>query len=62
MEACVHGVSTRKVDELVRALGIDAGVSKSEVSRICVELDEQVDEFCGRPITDAFSCLFFDAT
>ena len=35
MEAYVHGVSTRKVDDLVRALGIDAGLSKSEVSRIC---------------------------
>jgi hypothetical protein len=39
MEAYVHGVSTRKVDDLVRALGIDAGISKSEVSRICGELD-----------------------
>ena len=35
MEAHVHGVSTRKVDDLVAALGIDAGVSKSQVSRIC---------------------------
>jgi putative transposase len=39
MEAYVHGVSTRKVDDLVAALGIDAGISKSEVSRICAELD-----------------------
>src|SRR5687768_2047838 len=39
MEAYVHGVSTRKVDDLVVALGIEAGVSKSEVSRICAELD-----------------------
>jgi transposase-like protein len=62
MEAYVHGVSTRKVDDLVRALGIDAGVSKSEVSRICQELDEQVDEFCGRPITEPFPYLFLDAT
>jgi transposase-like protein len=62
MEAYVHGVSTRKVDDLVRALGIDAGVSKSEVSRICAELDEQVDQFCGRPIADPFPYLFLDAT
>ena len=62
MEAYVHGVSTRKVDDLVRALGIDAGVSKSEVSRICAELDEQVGEFTGRPIPDAFPYLFLDAT
>ena len=40
MEAYVHGVSTRKVDDLVRALGADSGISKSEVSRICADLDE----------------------
>jgi len=62
MEAYVHGVSTRKVDDLVRTLGIDAGISKSEVSRICAELDEQVAEFTGRPISDAFAYLFLDAT
>ncbi len=62
MEAYVHGVSTRKVDDLVRALGIDAGVSKSEVSRICTELDEQVAQFTGRPIGEAFPYLFLDAT
>jgi putative transposase len=62
MEAYVHGVSTRKVDDLVRALGIDAGVSKSEVSRICTELDEQVVQFTGRPIPEAFPYLFLDAT
>ena len=39
MEAYVHGVSTRKVDDLVKALGVDTGISKSEVSRICTELD-----------------------
>ena len=42
MEAYVHGVSTRSVDDLVAALGIDAGISKSEVSRICTGLDEAV--------------------
>jgi transposase-like protein len=62
MEAYVHGVSTRKVDDLVRALGIDAGVSKSEVSRICTELDEQVEAFTGRPIEERFPYLFLDAT
>src|SRR5664279_5200617 len=40
MEAYVHGVSTRKVDDLVNALGLQAGISKSEVSRICAGLDE----------------------
>lgn len=43
-EAYVHGVSTRKVDELVRALGLD-GVSKSEVARLCAELDERMERF-----------------
>jgi transposase-like protein len=42
MEAYVHGVSTRKVDDLVQALGGAAGISKSEVSRICGELDESL--------------------
>jgi hypothetical protein len=42
MEAYVHGVSTRAVDELVAALGVSSGVSKSEVSRICAQLDEVV--------------------
>ena len=48
MEAYVHGVSTRKVDDLVAALGIEAGVSKSEVSRICGELDGVVAAFGRR--------------
>lgn len=39
MEAYLHGTSTRKVDDLVKALGADTGISKSEVSRICAELD-----------------------
>jgi putative transposase len=45
MEAYVHGVSTRKVDDLVAALGIEASISKSEVPRICGELDAVVGEF-----------------
>ncbi|HUP62564.1 MAG TPA: IS256 family transposase [Thermoanaerobaculia bacterium] len=63
MEAYVHGVSTRKVDDLVRALGIDAGVSKSEVSRICAELDGVVGAFRDRPLGHvAFPYVFLDAT
>ena len=42
MEAYLHGVSTRKVDDLVRAFGADSGISKSEVSRICADLDDLV--------------------
>jgi transposase-like protein len=49
MEAWVHGVSTRKVDDLVAALGVGSGISKSEVSRICAELDRDLDAFRNRP-------------
>ena len=63
MEAYVHGVSTRKVDDLVRALGIDAGISKSEVSRICGELDAVVAAFRERRLDHvAFPYVFLDAT
>ncbi len=50
MEAYVHGVSTRKVDDLVSALGAETGISKSEVSRICGELDTEVAAFNGRDL------------
>jgi transposase-like protein len=63
MEAYVHGVSTRKVDDLVAALGIEAGVSKSEVSRICGELDGIVGAFRSRRLDHtSFPYLFLDAT
>ena len=63
MEAYVHGVSTRKVDDLVAALGVDAGISKSEVSRICAGLDEEMNEFRSRPLSHlAFAYLLCDAT
>jgi putative transposase len=52
MEAYLHGVSTRKVDDLVKALGADTGISKSEVSRICAELDEEVGAFRDRSLAD----------
>jgi putative transposase len=63
MEAYVHGTSTRKVDDLVRALGVEAGISKSEVSRICAELDGEVGAFRSRSLAHtAFPYLFLDAT
>jgi transposase-like protein len=63
MEAYVHGVSTRKVDDLVTALGIDAGISKSEVSRICGELDAVVATFRDRSLGHTpFPYVFLDAT
>jgi putative transposase len=63
MEAYVHGVSTRKVDDLVAALGVDGGISKSEVSRICAELDEELAAFRDRRL-DHVECpyVFLDAT
>jgi len=62
MEAYVHGVSTRKVDDLVAALGLEAGISKSEVSRICSELDTAVTAFRTRPITGEHRYVWLDAT
>ncbi len=60
-EAYVHGLSTRKVDELVKALGIGA-ISKSRVSTLCEELDEEVERFRGRPLEGAYSYVWIDAT
>ncbi len=63
MEAYLHGVSTRKVDDLVRALGADTGISKSEVSRICADLDAEVSSFRDRSLAEqAFPYVFLDAT
>ena len=60
-EAYVKGISTRKVDDLVRALGME-GVSRSEVSRICSELDAEVEASRERPIEEAHPYLWLDAT
>ncbi len=60
-EAYVHGVSTRKVDDLMKALGLD-GISKSEVSRMCGELDTVVAAFRTRPLTGEHRDLWVDAT
>jgi transposase-like protein len=60
-EAYVHGISTRKVDELVKALGM-GGISKSQVSRLCEELDEEVERFRNRPLEGAYPYVWVDAT
>jgi putative transposase len=60
-EAYVKGISTRKVDDLVRALGMD-GISRSEVSRICKALDEDVKTFLHRGIEGSHPYLWLDAT
>jgi transposase-like protein len=63
MEAYLHGVSTRKVDDLMHAVGADIGIFKSEVSRICADLDEEVAAFRDRTLTEqAFPYVFLDAT
>lgn len=63
MTAYVTGTSTRKVDDLVKALGCDTGVSKSTVSRICTEIDEQVAVFRTRPLDhQGFPYVYLDAT
>jgi transposase-like protein len=63
MEAYVLGVSTRSVDDLVAALGIDAGISKSQVSRICADLDARVAAFRNRTLGHtSFVYVYLDAT
>jgi putative transposase len=63
MEAYLHGTSTGKVDDLVKALGVDTGISKSEVSRICAELDVEVAAFRDRSLAEQpFRYVFLDAT
>jgi putative transposase len=60
-EAYIHGVSTRSVDDLVKALGM-SGVSKSQVSRLCTEIDERVTAFLDRPLEGDWPYLWIDAT
>lgn len=60
-EAYVQGVSTRSVDELVQAMGM-SGISKSQVSRLCGEIDERVNTFLTRPLEGDWPYLWLDAT
>jgi putative transposase len=60
-EAYVQGISTRSVDDLVQAMGL-SGISKSQVSRLCAEIDERVQAFLGRPIEGDWPYLWIDAT
>lgn len=63
MTACVTGTSIRKVDDLVRALGCESGVSRSTVSRICTEIDEEVEAFRARRLDHiAMPYVYLDAT
>jgi len=60
-EAYVQGISTRSVDDLVKAMGA-GGMSKSQVSRLCAEIDERVNTFLSRPLEGAWPYLWLDAT
>ena len=60
-EAYIQGVSTRSVDELVKAMGM-SGISKSQVSRLCAEIDERVHAFLDRPLEGDWPYLWIDAT
>jgi putative transposase len=60
-EAWIGGVSTRKVDELVQALGL-SGISKSTVSKLCKDIDERVGAFLARPLEGEWPYLWLDAT
>src|SRR5689334_14603540 len=60
-EAYIQGVSTRSVDDLVQAMGM-SGISKSQVSRLCGEIDERVNTFLSRPLEGEWPYLWLDAT
>ena len=60
-EAWIGGVSTRRVEELVQAMGL-AGISKSQVSKLCKDIDERVNAFLERPIEGEWRYLWLDAT
>src|ERR1041384_138754 len=59
-EAYVQGVSTRSVDELVKAMGM-TGISKSQVSRLCAEIDDKIAAFLDRPLEGEWPYLWLDA-
>ena len=60
-EAYIQGVSTRSVDDLIKALGM-SGISKSQVSRLCAEIDDKVKAFLVRPLEGDWPYLWLDAT
>src|SRR5512134_2541811 len=60
-EAWIGGVSTRRVDDLVQAMGL-GGISKSQVSKLCKDIDDRVREFLDRPISGDWPYLWLDAT
>jgi hypothetical protein len=60
-EAYIQGISTRSVDELVKSMGM-SGISKSQVNRLCEEIDERVEAFLERPLEGEWPYLWIEAT
>jgi len=60
-EAYIQGISTRSVDELVKAMGME-GISKSQVSRLCCEIDDKINNFLNRPLEGDWPYVWLDAT
>ena len=60
-EAHIQGISTRSVDDLVNAMAM-SGISKSQVSRLCAEIDERVNAFLDRPLEGDWPYLWIDST
>ncbi len=60
-EAYIQGISTRSVDDLVKAMGM-SGISKSQVSRLCEDIDQRVKAFLDRPLEGDWPYLWIDAT
>ena len=60
-EAYVQGISTRSVDDLVQAMGM-SGISESQVSRLCIEIDDKVQTFLNRPLEGDWPYVWLDAT
>src|SRR5579859_4518925 len=60
-EAYIQGISTRSVDDLVKAMGM-TGISKSQVSRLCAEIDDKVATFLNRPLEGEWPYVWLDAT
>jgi transposase-like protein len=60
-EAYIQGISTRSVDDLVKAMGME-GISKSQVSRLCCEIDDKINNFLNRPLEGDWPYIWLDAT
>jgi len=62
IEAYVGGISTQKVDALVATLGVQSGISRSQISRICADIDVQLEDLLNRPLEGGYTYVYLDAT